>query len=79
MGLVNEKGDAVMKVADEAGLPLRSIHHLIQSWDVLKDSITAADSGNWEAAEKLEQVEILAPLRGRDILCVGKNYKDHAA
>jgi 2-keto-4-pentenoate hydratase/2-oxohepta-3-ene-1,7-dioic acid hydratase in catechol pathway len=23
-------------------------------------------------------VEVLAPLRGRDVLCVGKNYKEHA-
>jgi 2-keto-4-pentenoate hydratase/2-oxohepta-3-ene-1,7-dioic acid hydratase in catechol pathway len=23
-------------------------------------------------------VDVLAPLRGRDVLCVGKNYKEHA-
>ncbi|KAJ7062766.1 hypothetical protein C8F01DRAFT_1023847 [Mycena amicta] len=28
---------------------------------------------------QLEDVEILAPLPGRDVLCIGKNYKAHAA
>ena len=28
--------------------------------------------------ESLDIVEILAPLRGRDVSCVGKNYREHA-
>ncbi|KAF7304190.1 FAA-hydrolase domain-containing protein [Mycena indigotica] len=32
----------------------------------------------WDVTE-LQAVEVLAPLPGRDILCIGKNYKAHAA
>ncbi|KAJ7211576.1 hypothetical protein GGX14DRAFT_623095 [Mycena pura] len=31
------------------------------------------------AASRLKDVEILAPLPGRDVLCIGKNYIAHAA
>lgn len=51
-----------------------SLHLLVEEWDNVSDKLLPSTS-----QEKLADVEILAPLRGRDVLCVGKNYKEYAA
>ncbi|KAF7291764.1 FAA-hydrolase domain-containing protein [Mycena chlorophos] len=42
-------------------------------------NLSAAHKFDTGEVSELERVEILAPLPGRDILCIGKNYKAHAA
>lgn len=79
VGRVNEEGDRVLPVKQLDGRKIRSLNSLIQAWEELEPHLTAARLDDWENARRLDQVEILAPLRGRDVLCVGKNYKDHAA
>ncbi len=52
--------------------PVTNLQQLIQQWEGVSDKLLPGTS------ENVSDVEILAPLRGRDILCVGKNYKAHA-
>lgn len=52
--------------------PIRDLHTLIENWEEAKDLLKPSTP-----VETLDEVEILAPLRGRDVLCVGYNYKKH--
>ena len=76
VGLVSE-GDIVTPVLYAQGQPVRNIHNLIRSWEELGAQLSHGPRG--DSTLKLSDVKLLAPLRGRDILCVGKNYKEHAA
>jgi len=42
-------------------------------------NLTADHEFKTGQVEKLNSVEVLAPLPGRDVLCIGKNYIAHAA
>jgi 2-keto-4-pentenoate hydratase/2-oxohepta-3-ene-1,7-dioic acid hydratase in catechol pathway len=46
---------------------------LIEDWETVGERLLPA-----RPEEEVASVEVLAPLRGRDVLCVGKNYKEHA-
>lgn len=56
------------------GTVITSLHLLVAVWGDIGGKV-----GTTGPVERLADVEILAPLRGRDVLCVGKNYKAHAA
>lgn len=53
--------------------PVETLQRLIEVWDEVAERLIPG-----YPEEAIEDVEILAPFRGRDILCVGKNYKAHA-
>ena len=79
VGLVNEASTLVVPVYDPSGKVVTSIHDLIRSWESISQKLDKdLPSSIWESAQPMSEVKILAPLRGRDVLCVGKNYKDHA-
>ena len=60
------------------GDPVRDLFEVIEEWETLgQEGKTGANGDRTE--ERLEDVEVLAPLSGRDVLCVGKNYREHAA
>lgn len=73
VGLVSGNGETIRPVLFPNSALVASLHHLIAQWDTVKDRLIPG-----QPEEKVDDVEILAPLRGRDILCVGKNYKEHA-
>lgn len=56
-----------------SGKPVRDLHELIGDWDAVNASLLPGTP-----VEQVSAVETLAPLIGRDVLCVGKNYKAHA-
>jgi 2-keto-4-pentenoate hydratase/2-oxohepta-3-ene-1,7-dioic acid hydratase in catechol pathway len=45
---------------------------LIENWDEVNGKLLTGTP-----VEKLEDIQFLAPLRGRDVLCVGYNYRNH--
>lgn len=49
------------------------MQQLIEEWDAAHRHLL-----HGAPMESLDIVEILAPLRGRDVICVGKNYREHA-
>ncbi|KZO98402.1 hypothetical protein CALVIDRAFT_535495 [Calocera viscosa TUFC12733] len=53
--------------------PLTDLTLLILLWDTVKDELELGDKLS------LSDVELKAPLPYRDVLCVGKNYMEHAA
>lgn len=73
VGLVDANGSSVTPLSFPSGVPVAELYDLIEHWDDVKDELgTAGD------AETIESVQIQAPLTGRDILAIGKNYKAHA-
>ncbi|EJU01914.1 hypothetical protein DACRYDRAFT_107649 [Dacryopinax primogenitus] len=52
---------------------LNDLTVLILLWDTVKDELELGE------ALSLQDVELNAPLPYRDVLCVGKNYREHAA
>jgi 2-keto-4-pentenoate hydratase/2-oxohepta-3-ene-1,7-dioic acid hydratase in catechol pathway len=51
---------------------ITNLYDLIEHWDTVKERIREG-----EPRESISDVEIRAPLVGRDILAVAKNYRDH--
>jgi 2-keto-4-pentenoate hydratase/2-oxohepta-3-ene-1,7-dioic acid hydratase in catechol pathway len=49
------------------------LYDLIETWEDVSNTLAPASP-----QEDVDQVEILAPLVGRDILAIGKNYQAHA-
>ncbi|KAL1410575.1 hypothetical protein Q8F55_004588 [Vanrija albida] len=68
------RGETVQAATFPDGTRISSLHHLIAAWGDIGGRVAPAGP-----VERLADVEVLAPLRGRDVLCVGKNYKAHAA
>ncbi|WWD16905.1 hypothetical protein CI109_101337 [Kwoniella shandongensis] len=73
VGLVDLLEQQVTPLRFPDNTPVRSMHHLIEEWDGTHRSLL-----HGAPVERIEDVEVLAPLRGRDVICVGKNYKEHA-
>ncbi|GAA5838815.1 hypothetical protein JCM11251_006748 [Rhodosporidiobolus azoricus] len=73
IGLVNATADQVTPLNYPSGRPVTDLHELIRDWDQVSDNLLPGSP-----VEAIGSVEVLAPLTGRDVLCVGKNYKDHA-
>ncbi|ORX36235.1 hypothetical protein BD324DRAFT_482390 [Kockovaella imperatae] len=55
---------------------MTSLFDVIERWDETDNGATLKEA---EEVLNLGDVEVLAPLRGRDVLAVGYNYKDHHA
>jgi len=74
IGLLDAEGKQVTPLLFPNRRPVKSLHDLIEQWEAVSASLLAG-----RPTERVQDVEILAPLRGRDVLCVGKNYIAHAA
>lgn len=74
IGLVDANEQTVTPLLFPNYRPVTSLHELIEEWDNVSEKLLPGSP-----SENMSDVEILAPLRGRDVLCVGKNYKEHAA
>lgn len=61
----------VTPVSFASGAPVQNVYQVIE---VGADTVVASN----EEKVPLESVTILPPVQGRDVLCVGKNYFDHA-
>ncbi|KIJ50960.1 hypothetical protein M422DRAFT_65578 [Sphaerobolus stellatus SS14] len=77
VGLVSEDETKVTSILNSAtGFPYSELFDLIEDHpDVPTDYRFQLVSGS---EKPVLEVEKLAPLTGRDILCIGKNYTDHA-
>lgn len=70
VGRLNQDGSTILPVTFKSGTPVGDLYQIIK----------AGESNVVCSGEPIpvSQVNILAPLRGRDILAVGKNYSEHA-
>ncbi|ODN76628.1 hypothetical protein L202_05275 [Cryptococcus amylolentus CBS 6039] len=73
IGLVDPSEEHVTPLRFPDNTPVRNMHQLIEEWDATHKHLL-----HGAPMERLDMVEVLAPLRGRDVICVGKNYKEHA-
>ena len=73
VGLLDDSTQVITPLAFPDGQWITSLHELIERWDEVKNSLVHEDGEKVPLAD----VEFLAPLRGRDVLCVGYNYKNH--
>lgn len=71
IGQYNESQDTIQPLSFSSGTPLTDLYQVIQ---VGEDGIVASREDPLSASS----TKILPPLTGRDILCVGKNYAEHA-
>ncbi|WVO20237.1 uncharacterized protein IAS62_001530 [Cryptococcus decagattii] len=58
---------------DIVAYPRLDEQQFVEEWDATNRHLL-----HGAPMESLDIVEILAPLRGRDVICVGKNYREHA-
>jgi 2-keto-4-pentenoate hydratase/2-oxohepta-3-ene-1,7-dioic acid hydratase in catechol pathway len=70
IGHYDLSANTIQPLAFVSGSPLTSLYQVIEAGEA-----HIAASGQALAADS---VKVLAPIVGRDILCVGKNYADHA-
>lgn len=70
IGHYDEPNKSIQPLAFVSGTPLRDLYEVIE----------VGEAGIIASGEPLSasSVKILPPLTGRDILCVGKNYAEHA-
>ncbi|GAK64597.1 fumarylacetoacetate hydrolase [Moesziomyces antarcticus] len=69
-----------------SGEPVTDLFDVIEQWDAFEhvtSSLCVSGKQNGAAAaagkvHSLDSIKFAAPLRGRDVLAVGKNYVDHA-
>jgi 2-keto-4-pentenoate hydratase/2-oxohepta-3-ene-1,7-dioic acid hydratase in catechol pathway len=73
VGLLDASERKVTPLLFPNGRPVSTLQLLIEDWDTVGERLLPA-----RPEEEVASVEVLAPLRGRDVLCVGKNYKEHA-
>ena len=72
IGVVDAAGDSVVEV--HRG----SVLDLIEQWDTYESAVTAATEAG--VPRPIDMVELHAPIEPRrNVLCVGKNYRDHIA
>lgn len=67
IGHLDQDKNTIQPLAFTSGTPLSNLYEVIA---VGEDGITASG----EPIQRSE-VKLLAPINGRDILCVGKNYR----
>jgi 2-keto-4-pentenoate hydratase/2-oxohepta-3-ene-1,7-dioic acid hydratase in catechol pathway/pimeloyl-ACP methyl ester carboxylesterase len=70
IGSLSEDGNSIQPLAFASGTPLTNLYEVIN----------AGDSRIIASGDQLDRssIKLLAPINGRDILCVGKNYAAHA-
>lgn len=55
-----------------AGRHFDNLYDIIEDWDLIASGLSRGTP-----VERLDDVEILAPLVGRDVIAIAKNYRDH--
>lgn len=70
IGHYDLENGTILPLSFRSGTAITSLYQVIEAGE---DSI-----GAYEEAIPISRVRILAPINGRDILAVGKNYYDHA-
>ncbi|KAK5171458.1 uncharacterized protein LTR77_004603 [Saxophila tyrrhenica] len=70
MGHLDEKNGTITPLAFESGTPIENLYQIIE---VGEDHIVASG----EPFKVDENVNVLAPISGRDIIAIGKNYTEH--
>ncbi|KAM0747624.1 putative hydrolase [Meredithblackwellia eburnea MCA 4105] len=73
IGLVSADSKTVTPLLFPSGQPIKTLQELIANWDLVSTNLLPGSP-----VEEVENVKILAPLTGRDVLAVGKNYVAHA-
>lgn len=73
IGLVSADETKVTPLLYPNYRPVTNLRSLIEQWNEVSDSLLLG-----RPEEDIVKVHVLPPLPGRDILCVGKNYKAHA-
>lgn len=71
VGHLDIRSQAVTPLAFESGTPVEDLYQIIEAGE---DHVIAGG----ESFPLTDSLQILAPLRGRDILAIGKNYSEHA-
>jgi 2-keto-4-pentenoate hydratase/2-oxohepta-3-ene-1,7-dioic acid hydratase in catechol pathway/pimeloyl-ACP methyl ester carboxylesterase len=64
------EGDAIRPLSFASGTPLENLYQVIE--------VGASQVLPSPTPIPLSSVQLLPPISGRDVLCVGKNYMDHA-
>lgn len=72
VGHLDPKTGTVTPIAFQSGTAVEDLYQLIEAGE------TNVIPGGGEPFNLNDGVEILAPLRGRDVLAIGKNYSEHA-
>jgi hypothetical protein len=75
VGIADGAGKSLCAIAGPSGAPITSLYDLIESWDTISTQLLPVGG---VSEEDIDSVQVLPPLPGRDVLAVGKNYKDHA-
>jgi len=70
IGSLSEDENSIQPLSYASGTPLSNLYEVIEAGE---DRIIAAGE-----ALDTSSVKLLAPISGRDVLCVGKNYASHA-
>ena len=70
IGSLDLTSENIQPLAYASGTPLTNLYEVIQAGE--ENIIAAGDSTS------LQDVKLLPPIAGRDVLCVGKNYAEHA-
>lgn len=70
IGHYSPENNTVQPLAFSSGTPLSNLYQVIE----------VGESGiiPWGEALSFDSVKVLPPISGRDVLCVGKNYAEHA-
>ncbi len=75
MGIADASGTRLQALSFPSGQPVVSVYDLVEEWDKVASDLRPVPG---VPLESIQDVQIQAPLTGRDVLAVGKNYKDHA-
>ena len=74
VGLLSQDGSTVQPLRHpHTGEQVHDFFDVIEQWDTFSKFAPAANAGI-----ALSEVEFAAPLLGRDVMAVGKNYVEHA-
>lgn len=72
IGLLSADNESLTPLLFPDFRPVSTLHHLIEQWDEVSDRLLPGTP-----VEQMSAVKLLAPLRGRDVIGVGYNYKAH--
>lgn len=79
VGHLDQESGIVTPVSFVSGTPVENLFQIIE---VGEDNVIAGGSsggsGDSEPFPLTDKIALLAPLRGRDVLAIGKNYSEHA-